>query len=159
MKTISFESKKAAVTAVISASLNNEKVNRKEVAEKYGFSVRSLSRYIAEMKDQILAELKDESQKDETMETKLIETESPQVDKEIDDSAKQDNVKKEKPVKPKSDASKGPSKRELAEQIFNNMKGAARKDIIKQFIEKAGLTKAGAATYYYNLTKKAKDQA
>lgn len=116
MKTVPFETKKAAVVEVVSAILKDEKINRKAVADKYGFSVRSLGRYLSDLGD---------------------------------------DVKKELTAK---DKNKAPTKREIAEAIFNEMKGAARKDILARFMTEADLTKAGAATYYYNLTKKYKDQ-
>jgi len=68
--------------------------------------------------------------------------------------------KKEAPVKTKEPGTKkasgGVSKTELARAIFVKMfgkKGVARKDIIEQFIKDAGLTKAGASTYYQNFVK------
>lgn len=53
-------------------------------------------------------------------------------------------------------APKAPSKADVARAIFAEMTGAARKDVIARFISEAGLTKAGAATYYQNLKKAAK---
>lgn len=50
------------------------------------------------------------------------------------------------------------SKMSIAKRIFGanfGQPGIARKDIIKLFIDQGGLTKAGAATYYQQLTKKA----
>jgi hypothetical protein len=53
----------------------------------------------------------------------------------------------EKPSKPKADAKKPPSKMELAISVYNKMKDKPRQDILAAFMSKAGLTKAGAATY------------
>jgi len=52
---------------------------------------------------------------------------------------------------------KGPSKMDKAQVVFDKMTadGQARKDIIAAFVKEAGLTKAGAQTYYQNLKKKA----
>lgn len=61
-------------------------------------------------------------------------------------------AKTETPAEPKA-----PSKMDLAREIFVKHYGkSARKDVIKLF-EEAGCTKAGAATYYQNLTKAVKD--
>ena len=61
-------------------------------------------------------------------------------------------AKTETPAEPK-----GPSKMDGARAIFVAEYGkSARKDIIAKFIE-IGCTKAGAATYYQNLTKAVKD--
>lgn len=49
------------------------------------------------------------------------------------------------------------TKKDLAEEIFHRMDGAKRKEIIEAFMEEADLTKNGAATYYYNITKELKD--
>lgn len=49
---------------------------------------------------------------------------------------------------------KEPSKADQARQVYAEMsETSARKDVIKAFIEVVGLTKQGAATYYYNCTK------
>ena len=45
------------------------------------------------------------------------------------------------------------SKKAAAVEIFKSMEGAKRKEIIAEFMDKAGLTKAGAGTYYYNIKK------
>ena len=53
-----------------------------------------------------------------------------------------------------------PTKADKAREIFARMYGkpnVARKDVINAFIAEAGLTKAGAGTYYQNFTKKLKD--
>lgn len=70
-------------------------------------------------------------------------------------AVKEPKVKAEKvakvvePTKPKV-----PSKADHARSAFVEMTktGSVRKDVIKAFIE-LGLTKDGAATYYYNCTK------
>ena len=55
---------------------------------------------------------------------------------------------------------KGPSKAELARKIMEEMWDdlqagkAKRKDVIQRFVGEAGLTKAGASTYYGNIKKK-----
>ena len=47
------------------------------------------------------------------------------------------------------------TKAHKARIVFNRMTkaGKERKDIIKAFVDKVGLTAEGAKTYYYNLTK------
>jgi hypothetical protein len=45
-------------------------------------------------------------------------------------------------------------KLEIARKIFGEMQDARRKDIITAFVEKAGMTKASASTFHYNLSKK-----
>lgn len=55
-----------------------------------------------------------------------------------------------------------PTKADKAREIFARMYGkpnVARKDVINVFIAEAGLTKAGAGTYYQNFTKKLKEAA
>lgn len=63
---------------------------------------------------------------------------------------------KEHPTLPKNNESS--SKAERARAIYINLHkaGKTRKDIIKEFIDVVGLTKAGAATYYQNISKKVK---
>ncbi len=51
----------------------------------------------------------------------------------------------------------GESKMSLATKAYQRMikkDGVQRKDIIKEFIDKCGLTPAGAATYYNTIKKK-----
>jgi len=48
----------------------------------------------------------------------------------------------------------GSSKRQLAEHIMHTNPTATRGQIIDMFVKQAGLTKAGAATYYYNIKNK-----
>jgi hypothetical protein len=54
----------------------------------------------------------------------------------------------------------GPTKAELARKIMEEMWAdiqagkAKRKDVIQRFQDEAGLTKAGASTYYGNIKKK-----
>jgi hypothetical protein len=54
----------------------------------------------------------------------------------------------------------GPSKAELARKIMEEMWDdiqagkVKRKDVIQRFVGEAGLTKAGASTYYGNIKKK-----
>ena len=50
-------------------------------------------------------------------------------------------------------AAKPESKAEKARAIFKMMKGAARKDVIAAFMKDAGLSKAGASTYFQNIKK------
>ena len=45
----------------------------------------------------------------------------------------------------------GKSKRQLAEEIFAAHPNESRAQIIQRFIAEAGMTNAGAATYYYNI--------
>jgi hypothetical protein len=53
----------------------------------------------------------------------------------------------------------GSSKSAIATRIYQEMAASkesfTRKQIIERFISEAGLTAAGAATYYFNITKKA----
>jgi len=49
------------------------------------------------------------------------------------------------------------NKMELATEIYKQMvkvKGVTRQDVIQRFIEQAGLTKSGAATYYQMIKQK-----
>ena len=56
------------------------------------------------------------------------------------------------PAKKAPAADKGPSKKERALAIYNEMsdKGHARKDIIAAFMDQLSMSKAGASTYYQN---------
>ncbi len=63
----------------------------------------------------------------------------------------------EKRSKIKEAEDKKPTKKDIAEEIFQRMEGAKRKDVIEAFMKEADLTKNGAATYYYNITKEVKD--
>lgn len=47
------------------------------------------------------------------------------------------------------------SKAGMARALFKKLAGKPRKEIIQQFIDKLGLTPAGAATYYQSLKKAA----
>lgn len=47
-----------------------------------------------------------------------------------------------------------PSKMSVATELYTKHKAEGRKVVLVAFIEKAGLTKAGANTYYANLKKK-----
>jgi len=55
---------------------------------------------------------------------------------------------------------KGPSKADRARKIMEEMWGdlqagkVKRKDVIQRFVGEAGLTKAGASTYYGNIKKR-----
>jgi hypothetical protein len=57
----------------------------------------------------------------------------------------------------------GSSKSAIATRIYAEMAAAkesfTRKQIIDRFVTEAGLTSAGAATYYFNITKKSKAAA
>ncbi len=54
----------------------------------------------------------------------------------------------------------GNTKSAIAKQIYAEMLTSnntfTRKDVIARFVSEAGLTSAGAATYYFNITKKSK---
>ncbi len=55
----------------------------------------------------------------------------------------------------KPTTNKPASKRAMATKVFNTIKrrkAPKRRDFINAMIEKCGLSKNGAATYYYNLT-------
>lgn len=45
------------------------------------------------------------------------------------------------------------SKVEMAKRIIEGNPNATRKEIIEMFIDRLGMSKAGATTYAYNLTK------
>lgn len=47
------------------------------------------------------------------------------------------------------------SKAAKAREIFSEMAGSPRKEVVQKFIEEAGLTEKGAATYYQNFRKEA----
>lgn len=47
------------------------------------------------------------------------------------------------------------SKAAKAREIFSEMSGSPRKDVVQKFVEEAGLTEKGAATYYQNFRKEA----
>ena len=47
------------------------------------------------------------------------------------------------------------SKAGMARALFKKMSGKPRKEVIQQFVDKLGLTAAGAATYYQSLKKSA----
>lgn len=47
------------------------------------------------------------------------------------------------------------SKAAKAREIFNDMQGSPRKDVVGKFVAEAGLTEKGAATYYQNFRKEA----
>lgn len=62
--------------------------------------------------------------------------------------------KKAKVVKEKTEkVNKGPSKAELARQIYANAEDKSRKVVTELFIKELGLTAAGASTYYQNCKK------
>lgn len=47
------------------------------------------------------------------------------------------------------------SKAAKAREIFSEMQGQPRKDVVQKFVAEAGLTEKGAATYYQNFRKEA----
>jgi hypothetical protein len=64
-------------------------------------------------------------------------------------------VKKTAPVvAPKKDERKEPSKMDLATEFLEEHEGLTRADAIKAFMEKCGLSKAGAGTYFQLLKTK-----
>jgi hypothetical protein len=76
----------------------------------------------------------------------LLKNFDPTNIKEIDMAAKKNATKKvEKTSKAKKDT--GPSKMDLALEFYKKNPKAERKDLIKHFVDKIGLTKAGASTY------------
>lgn len=140
---IAVETKKAAVTEVIKATLDGKKIKKSDIAEKFGFSVRSLNRYIEQFGAEIQAEI----------ETNLSsESQAVIENAQVEDKAEQ----KQEAAVVTTNEDKPKSKVEIARDIFKDMEGAKRKEVIEAFMTKANLTKAGAATYYYNLTKEAK---
>jgi len=46
------------------------------------------------------------------------------------------------------------AKQEAAADIYNEMKGGDKKDIIARFMDELDMSKAGATTYFYNMRKK-----
>ena len=48
---------------------------------------------------------------------------------------------------------KAPSKAELARRLYKRLKNRSRQNVMPKLIEKIGLSKAGASTYYNNLRK------
>lgn len=64
--------------------------------------------------------------------------------------------KKGKKVRAKQDGPRAGSKMALALEICKVNKGKDRKDILKLFMDKAKLTKAGASTYYQLVQKRLK---
>lgn len=63
-------------------------------------------------------------------------------------------VKKSAPVVAKKAEKKELSKMELATQFLEENEGLSRSEAIKGFMEKCGLTKAGAGTYFQLLKVK-----
>jgi hypothetical protein len=61
---------------------------------------------------------------------------------------------KQKKARTKQDGPREGSKMALALQVFKDNKGKERKDILKLFIDKVKLSKAGANTYYQLLKSK-----
>jgi len=114
------------------------KLVKKELAEKHNISTRTLGRYI----DRYTAEAK------QHISDKMAE-------EKVNAAYDEEGFKKDEATS----SDKAPTKRELAEAIFDEMDGHRRKDIIKAFQEKAGLTEQGAATYYYNITRSRKSEA
>lgn len=92
---------------------------------------------------------------DDGIELSLKDDNDNDDDEVIDDS---DNIPSSTKVESKveSNVVKGKSKVEIAREIYvREVKlGKARKDIIAMFIAEAGLTKAGASTYYAQIKAK-----
>jgi len=66
-------------------------------------------------------------------------------------ASKPAKVAKEKVVKEPS----GPTKADVAREIYKRMAGKDRKDVLKAFQDEAKLTPAGSATYYANFKREA----
>lgn len=105
---------------------------------------------------------------DESMKYTAPEDELPEVEDEAEIIAetpvevKAEEPKAEKPKKEKKakvvkekteKVNKGPSKAELARQIYANAEDKSRKVVTELFIKELGLTAAGASTYYQNCKK------
>lgn len=74
---------------------------------------------------------------------------------EIEMSSKKKAVAKKAPAKKKvGKTGDGPSKMDLAVEIYKANKNAPRKKLIELFMKDAGLTKAGAGTYVQLVRKK-----
>ena len=66
-------------------------------------------------------------------------------------------VKSIKPAtepKPKTPKKKGPSKSSIAEQVYLEMKGKPKAEILDEIVARSGTSKAGANTYYCSCKKK-----
>lgn len=77
-------------------------------------------------------------------------TETAEQNETNEGSSMESEVKAEKKV----------TKAALARDVYSRMAGQEdirRKDIIEAMMAEAGLSKAGAATYYYNITKEQKE--
>jgi len=59
-------------------------------------------------------------------------------------------------AKKSSEPSKADAARKIMEEMWDDLQAGKvkRKDIIQRFVSEAGLTKAGASTYYGNIKKK-----
>jgi hypothetical protein len=119
----------SVVAEMILAKNEGKKIVKKDFAAKHKISARTLSRYevkYSEAANKKIADIK-------------------KVDAEFNTGAKA--------AKTGTAVDKKISKKDIAVTIFANMSGAKRKEVIAEFMDKAGLSKAGASTYYFNIKK------
>ena len=80
--------------------------------------------------------------------------------KETKKSPKKTNTKETKKTTPSTKKETKVSKADIARKIYQEMMDGnnhpVRKDVIARFMSEAGLSKAGAATYHYNIKKSMK---
>lgn len=91
---------------------------------------------------------------DEETETAVSsEPEIPVVEAEaVVEVAAAEPTKESKEVK-KARTSRGDSKMATAKQIYQEMKGSARKDVVKKIVDATGMPSNQAGVYYYNCKK------
>lgn len=140
------------------------------LVSKYG-EEEAIERFLekhSEYEGEMYMVLNGEDELPETMKYTAPEDELPEVPDEADIIAetavevKAEEPKAEKPKKEKKakvvkekteKVNKGPSKAELARQIYANAEDKSRKVVTELFIKELGLTAAGASTYYQNCKK------
>jgi hypothetical protein len=81
-----------------------------------------------------------------------------QMTKTLKAAAKKAPAKPSKPAKKVAKAQDGETKAMKARVIFKRMKGKSRKEVLLAFVSEAGLTIAGAATYFSNIRKEIADE-
>jgi hypothetical protein len=123
----------AIVAEMITAKNEGKRIVKKEFAAKHNISARTLSRY--------------EVKYSEAANTKIAEFKKAAAEFHTGAKASKTGTAVDKKI------SKKDSKKDIAVTIFVNMSGAKRKEVIAEFMDKAGLSKAGASTYYFNIKK------
>ena len=140
------------------------------LVSKYG-EEEAIERFLekhSEYEGEMYMVLNGEDELPETMKYTAPEDELPEVEDKAEIIAetvtevKAEEPKAEKPKKEKKakvvkekteKVNKGPSKAELARQIYANAEDKSRKVVTELFIKELGLTAAGASTYYQNCKK------